>query len=766
MRTKRPRDTQGTDARVRTTDRSLRIVRVLAAVFAGTWATGLVAGALGAAGIGALLASSGKLVFFVGLVAILVVRGIGAGEDRSAWWLLAGAVASYFAGALAFEVHYRFLPVVPRPSWSDVGYMSFYPLAFAALFLMLRTRVRRLSAATWLDCLITGLTAASFAAAIALGAVVREADGGVGAVLASVAYPIADLLLLSLLAGALVVIGRGAGAAWWWLAGGVALFVVTDTVYSFQVVHGSYTVGGPLDVAWSGAFLCLGLAACQRPRTGGTTRLEGRFALAVPAACALAALGLLFWGYLRGGDPIAGVLALGAVLAALARAALTFRDVRSLADSQRQARTDELTGLPNRRSVFEALTAADDRLAAGERVAVLVLDLDRFKEINDSLGHAVGDALLRQVGPRLTRELRAGDVLARLGGDEFVVIAADLDTDGAGALATRLLTQLQQPFRVGGMTLTVDASVGAAIGPEHSVTAEELLQLADLAMYSAKSGRGGTAIYDDERDGSGRHRLEAVEQLRSGITGGQLVLHYQPKLALGTDEVEGVEALVRWQHPTRGLVYPDEFIGLAESAGLMAALTARVIDMALAQCRSWADRGRWLTVAVNVSPSNLVDEQFPGEVARLLAAYDLPAGVLVLEVTESILMEDRDRAVGVLTRLRDAGIGVSIDDYGTGYSSLAYLATLPVTELKLDRAFVGEMAGSPRAESIVTSTLQLAHAMGLAFVAEGVEDQATLDTLTFLGCDVVQGYHVSRPLPPEQLWTWLCERAPEELVVS
>jgi EAL domain-containing protein (putative c-di-GMP-specific phosphodiesterase class I) len=212
-------------------------------------------------------------------------------------------------------------------------------------------------------------------------------------------------------------------------------------------------------------------------------------------------------------------------------------------------------------------------------------------------------------------------------------------------------------------------------------------------------------------------------------------------------------------------VYPDQFIELAESAGLMAALTTHVIDLALAQCRAWADRGRWLTVAVNVSPSNLVDEQFPGEVARLLAAHDLPSGVLCLEVTESILMEDRDRAVGVLTRLRDAGVGVSIDDYGTGYSSLAYLATLPVTELKLDRAFVGEMAGSPRAESIVTSTLQLAHAMGLAFVAEGVEDQGTLDALTFLGCDVVQGYHVSRPLPPEQLWAWLCETAPEEVAV-
>jgi diguanylate cyclase len=308
------------------------------------------------------------------------------------------------------------------------------------------------------------------------------------------------------------------------------------------------------------------------------------------------------------------------------------------------------------------------------------------------------------------------------------------------------------------MNLNVDASVGVAIGPDHSITAEELLQLADLAMYSAKAARAGVAVYDEDRDGHGRHRLEAVEQLRRGIADGELVLHYQPKLALASGVVEGVEALVRWQHPSRGLLFPDAFIDLAESAGLMSRLTSSVVEMALAQCRLWADDGCALTVSVNVSPSNLVDDEFPDEVAALLRRFDLPARALVLEVTESILMEDRERAVRVLSRLRDAGVGVSIDDYGTGYSSLAYLAALPVTELKLDRVFVGAMTGSPRAASIVTSTLQLAHALGLVLVAEGAEDQATVDALTTLGCDVVQGYHLSRPLPPEQLRAWLLER--------
>ena len=735
-------------------DSSLLAVRVLAAVLGTTYVLSLLAYAMGATGLLATLAVGGKAFFLVGLVVLLVGRALLASQDRGAWLCFAGAVAAYFVGTLGYELASRRGPVTDRPAWFDVGFTAFYPLVCVAVFLLLRARVPRLTSSMWLDGIVTGLTAAAFATALSLG---ESLHGTAGTALVIV-YPIADLLLLILLAGALAVIGRGAGGNWWFLTGGGALFVLTDTVYAYRVVQGTYRVGSLLDVGWGVAFLCFGLAACHAPRKGGTQRLDGVRALVVPGICALAALVLLLLGYTRQGDALAGALAFGAVLAALARTVLTFRELQGLADSRRQARTDELTGLPNRRSVFEALAAADTRLADGHGVAVVVLDLDRFKEINDSLGHAVGDALLRQVGPRLTRELREEDLLARLGGDEFVVLVDDLDAAGSAALAGRLRAQLQQPFRVGGMNLTVDASVGVAIGPDHSVTAEELLQLADLAMYSAKAARAGVAVYDDERDGHGRHRLEAVEQLRRGIADGELVLHYQPKLALASGVVDGVEALVRWQHPSRGLLFPDAFIDLAESAGLMSRLTSAVVEMALAQCRRWADDGCPLTVSVNVSPSNLVDDEFPDEVAALLRRFALPARALVLEVTESILMEDRERAVRVLSRLRDAGVGVSIDDYGTGYSSLAYLAALPVTELKLDRVFVAAMTGSSRAASIVTSTLQLAHALDLVLVAEGAEDQATVDALTTLGCDVVQGYHLSRPLPPEQLRAWLRER--------
>jgi diguanylate cyclase (GGDEF)-like protein len=740
-------------------DRRLRVLRRVSAVFVGAYVLLMLAGALGLTWTRPLLLGGGYSFFLLVLVVVIAARAVLYRQDRAAWACFSAGLAAYLAGNAAYALHYQYQLAMDRPSWADLGWMGFYPLAYVALLLMLRARVPRLSASTWLDGVVTALTAAAFGAAFAVGAVRAVTDGSFGVVATSLAYPMSDTLLLILLAGALAVIGRGAGASWWWISAGMALFAVSDVAYVLEVARGTYAGGSVLDLGWGVAFLCFGVAALQRPHDTRSTRLEGRAGLVLPGVCALAALGLLFRGYLVGGDTAAGVLALGAVLVALTRTTLTFREVRALAHSRSQARTDELTGLPNRRRIYEALATADVELAAGKGVAVLVIDLDRFKEINDSLGHSAGDALLRQVGPRLADRLRAGDLLGRLGGDEFVVLARGLTGAEALTLAQRMRAELQHPFRFGSMNLTVDASIGIAVGPGQAVSAEELLQLADLAMYAAKATRDGAVLYDDALHGAGRHRLETVEQLRAGIATGQLVLHYQPKLNLRTGAVDGVEALVRWSHPDRGLLYPDAFIDLAESSGLMAPLTSAVLDMALAQCRAWADQGTALGVAVNVSPSNLVDERFPAEVAARLTQHRLPAGRLVLEVTESLLMADRERAIAVLNRLRAMGVGISIDDYGTGYSSLAYLASLPVTELKLDRSFLASMPGSPRAAAVVTSTLQLAQSLGLVLVAEGAEDAETVEALTVLDCDQVQGYHISRPLPPEQLTDWLRARA-------
>ena len=697
-------------------------------------------------------------VVLFGSAGLCLLRGLLVPAQRAAWLSLGVALSAWSSGNVYWWLALRTLDEAPYPSLADAGWLAVYPFAYITLVLLVRGVVLRFHVSLWLDGLIGGLGAAALSASLFLGTIMAGTGGGIAAVATNLAYPVADLLLLVLVTGVFALLGWRPGRAWWLLAVGFVVFAVADTFYLFQIAADTYTVGTLLDGLWPAAMVLMAFAAWQRPQDRQALRLEGWPVLIMPLVFTLLSLGVLFHATRTPTPLIATLLALTAVLAALARTALTFREVRALAESRHQARTDELTGLPNRRSVYEALAAADLQLAAGDNLAVLLVDLDRFKEINDSLGHAAGDALLRQVGPRLTGELRAGDVLARLGGDEFVVLAPVLDAVGAQALAARLRSQLQQPFQFGTMALTIDASVGIAVGPGQSTTGEELLQLADLAMYSAKARRVGTAVYDDVRDGQGRHRLETVEQLRAGMTRGELVLHYQPKLDLPSNQVTGVEALVRWQHPDRGLLYPDTFIDLAESFGLMGQLTTHVLDLALAQCRAWTDAGQLLTVAVNVSPSNLVDERFPDQVADLLTSHGLTPSVLMLEVTESLLMEDRERAVSVLSRLRDAGVGVAIDDYGTGYSSLAYLAELPVTELKLDRAFIGTMTDSPRNAAIVTSTLQLAHALGLVLVAEGAEDQGTVDALTDLGCDLMQGYHLSRPLPPERLLAWLHER--------
>jgi diguanylate cyclase (GGDEF)-like protein len=737
---------------------ALRTLRRVSAVGVAGYLLLMAGAGLGATGASTLLLGGGYSFFLALLAVVTAARAVLYRQDRAAWGFFAAALTCYLGGNAGYALHYQHQLATARPFWPDLGWMAFYPLAYVALVLMLRSRVRRVAVATWVDGVVAGLTAAAFGAAFAVGAVLEATEGSLAVVATSIAYPIGDTLLLILVLAAITVIGRGAGAAWWWLSAGMALFALTDVVYVLRVAQDAYSGGTVLDLGWGGAFLCFGMAALQPPPVGTSRRHQEKYGLILPGLCALSALALLFVGYLHSGDLVAGVLALAAVLTALGRGALTFREVLALAESRRQARTDELTGLPNRRSVYEALAVADRDLAAGREVAVLVIDLDRFKEINDSLGHVAGDELLRQVGPRLRAALRAEDLLARLGGDEFVVLTRDLDGAEALALAHRLRAELQRPFRFGSMGLTVDASVGIAVGPAHSASAEELLQLADLAMYSAKGGRIGAAVFDDARDGEGRHRLETVEQLRAGIAAGELVLHYQPKLDLRTGAVDGVEALVRWAHPDRGLLAPDAFIHLAESSGLMPQLTAAVLDQALAQCRAWADAGLELDVSVNVSPTDLVNENFPVEVAAALLRHRLPPTRLVLEVTESLLMADRERAVLVLERLREAGVGISIDDYGTGYSSLAYVASLPVTELKLDRTFVTSM-DSPRAAAVVTSTLQLARSLGLVLVAEGVEDVATIAALADLDCDVVQGYHVSRPLPPGQLEAWLRTRS-------
>jgi diguanylate cyclase (GGDEF)-like protein len=480
--------------------------------------------------------------------------------------------------------------------------------------------------------------------------------------------------------------------------------------------------------------------------------MSGWGMLVVPALLALASLALLVVGATVTLPFVTVVLAAATVLAALVRAGMTFAEVQQLATSRRQARTDELTGLANRRGFLERVTQMEGRSAVGGGAfALLLLDLDRFKEVNDSLGHHVGDDLLIQVGGRIATALRPGDLLARLGGDEFAVILENADADAATLVADRVLAALGTPFDVAGVTLHVDASIGVARCPEHAGDAATLLQRADIAMYAAKSARTGVEHYRPGSDANSLLRLDMIEALRRLPGSGQLRVHYQVKMDLRTGRACGVEALARWQHPARGLLRPEEFIPLAEQAGLMRPLTLEVLEMSLAQCRRWADDGVDLTVAVNLSVSDLLDRTFPDLVAALLDRHGLPPRALELEITETTLMLDRVRSASVLRQLHDLGVRIAVDDYGAGYSSLSYLGSLPVDVLKLDKSFTIQLDRNRAAAAIVRHTVGLAHSLGLDIVVEGVENAAALATLEESGCDVVQGYYLGRPQPAEHL---------------
>ncbi len=432
---------------------------------------------------------------------------------------------------------------------------------------------------------------------------------------------------------------------------------------------------------------------------------------------------------------------------------------RQAKENEYHALHDPLTGLPNRSLFHRRLAGALLGEEGAVKAAVMIMDLDRFKEVNDTLGHHRGDQLLRELAQRVRDRLDAGITIARLSGDEFAILVPGGDREAAEKVGECILDALRAPFFLEEMTLQLGGSIGIALAPEHGQDTDGLLQRADVAMYMAKEAQSGLQVYEPDRDEYSPARLALASELREGIAAQQLKVAYQPKADLRTGAIVGVEALVRWDHPKHGEMLPESFLPVAERNGLLRPLTLSVLEEAVRQCSDWWRSGLELAVSVNLSARNLLDLELCEDIGRMLERWELPRAALQLEITETTIMTDATRTEAALSTLHRMGIGLSVDDFGTGYSSLSYLRRLPVREIKIDRSFVIGMAANENDAVIVRSTVELGRNLGMTVVAEGVETRETWDRLAALGCDVAQGYFLSPPLPADQLPEYLAKIA-------
>jgi len=690
--------------------------------------------------------------------ALCIVRGFTRRPGRAVALTLGFGLFMWASGDIALTVESLGGGTPSTPSLADAFYLGFYPLTYVAAVTFMRGEVRRLATPSWLDGAVASVGTASVCAAFAFERVLHLAGGTSAATATNLAYPVGDVLLLSLVVGGSTVMSGRRKAPWLLMAAGMAINALGDTASLFGTSFGASRLGFIFDaIAWPTSMLVLSMSVWLRPHPSDLQILRKPALFVIPGLSAACALVVLFVGNLHTTSRLALGLATAALLLVGIRLVVSVREMRSLsAERRHQSVTDELTGLGNRRYLFTVLDAffADyDVTAAQPRsMAFLFLDLNHFKEINDTFGHPAGDKLLKQLGPRLSACLREADLPIRLGGDEFVVVLVDGDVGYATAVAQRLTDRLAEPFVLDTARVHIGASIGIALAPTDATDAASLLWCADVAMYRAKLAGTPFAIYQPDLDKNG-NRLLLLDELRTAIDERQLVLHYQPQLDLRTGRIVAVESLLRWAHPRLGIVPPLEFLPLAEEAGLMGAITTLVLTSALAQCSAWRNAGDPLSVAVNISPANLLDPRFTDIVRDLLESHQVPAEALVMEITETTVISHFDRSRSVIQELWDQGIVVSIDDFGAGFTSLAHLSSLAVRELKLDRIFIAALTGgdSGRALDLVRATIDLGHALGLRIVAEGIEEHATLELLSGLGCDLGQGNFISQPKPAHRL---------------
>jgi len=734
------------------------VVRAVAVVAIAAVSLRLVDGALGLELPGAAWLRSDVLYApLEPMAAVLCLsRAWFSSRDRTAWLLVGAAITAYAVGDAIWFLAYSD-PQPPSPSAADGFWLSFYVLVFAGTATLVHGHMRLRQRTLWLDGAIGGLVVA----AVGLPAIL---EGGVGfagsttqAVAVNFTYPILDLSLVAAIVAVFALTGWRPGAMWILYGGGLMALTVADVMFLTAPTMAAVALG--LRPIYTLSLLLIGLASWQTTDDVAHVDMRSVRVMILPSAFALVAAGVLGYAAVRHVPLLAVALALAALVGVICRTSLTIREIQTLSHAHAAALRDELTGLGNRRSLQEEVEARIGQ-SRSRPLAVLLLDLDSFKDLNDVLGHDIGDLLLVDVATRLREAARADDLIVRMGGDEFAVLLdAPEDAATVAAAAARILAALDRSFLLDGMQLHIAASIGSALYPEHGEDTQTLLRHADIAMYEAKAHGNAYRVYRGEaEDAHTRDRLMLVEELRRAVGNGGLEVHYQPKASLATGEITGAEALVRWRHPTRGLLAPAEFLSAAERTGTLRTMTRFVLDRALQDCSRWLADGYDLSVAVNLSTIDLLDPDLACDVAERLAEHGVPPRRLRVEVTEEVVMSDPNRSQAVLESLSAEGIAIALDDFGTGYSSLARLARLPVAELKIDRSFVACMTTDPGRAAIVRSTIHLAHDLGLTVVAEGIEHRPQWDLLAELGCDEAQGYLLATPLPAAELEAMLLEQ--------
>ena len=680
------------------------------------------------------------------------------GAGRRGWLALAAALWLWLVGQIVWTVFYERLANPPTPSAADLFWLAAYIGFYACVLAMARRRLGRMRSGAWLDGAIVGLAVGALGWDL-LDAPLRSiAHATPGSVATALAYPVGDLIILATILVILVVHRVRPDRLWLMLGAGFLLNGVADVSNVYSLAGSSFTFGGMVDGFWVVAQLLLAFAAVQPETSGSRARASERWTIAAPVGLGALAMGLVVF-VIASHDHDAQIITGVALTAIIVRLLLAYRDSFLLVDARRQAVHDDLTSAANRRGLLAALAVKLADREQSHQISLLLIDLDRFKELNDTLGHATGDALLCQLADRLPEIIPEQQIVARVAGDQFAVLLKTGSADACTAAAERVHSALRTAFDLDGFAITVSASVGAAIADADS-DPHVLLRQADIAMYEAKRLGRRLSIYSPEIDPYRPEQLALATELLAALREGQIVPYFQPKVDIATSTPHGVEALARWEHPSRGLISPADFLPAAERAGLTRELLQVMFAAVCRQQELWQQQDVRLRVAINLSPRDIADDDLAQWLKHAVTACGGEPAMLELELTERTLMLDPVRGEQVLQELAAIGFGLSLDDYGTGYSSLSRLKRMPVDELKIDRSFVQHMNSSPVDATIVRSTIELAHDLGLRVVAEGVETAEILCALAALGCDFAQGYFFAKPMPGANVSAWLAATAP------